>query len=118
MEYSDVWDTKKEALLIVANFESAVKNINTLNRLVSQNSDNKQFSSEIGQIMPQLMDNIKKMMHVAADNCVPGIFSFLHFTVHYKAYQKSSIIININLLYSIHLQIIVILQHMRSTSLI
>ena len=57
-------------------------------------------------------------MHVAADNCVPGIFSFLHFTVYYKAYQKSSIIININLLYSIHLQVIVILQHMRSTSLI
>ena len=68
MEYSDVWDTKKEALLIVTNFESAVKDINTLNQLVSQNI------MEIGQIMPQLMDNIKKMMHVAADNCVPGIF--------------------------------------------
>ena len=30
MEYSDVWDTKKEALLIVTNFESAVKDINTV----------------------------------------------------------------------------------------
>ena len=47
MEYSDVWDTKKEALLIVTNFESAVKDINTLNRLVSQNSDNKQFIMEL-----------------------------------------------------------------------
>ena len=64
------------------------------------------------------MDNIKNIMHVAADNCVPGIFSFLHFTVYYTVYQKSSIIININLLYSIHLQVIVIIQHMRSTSLI
>ena len=25
------------------------------------------------------MDNIKKMMHVAAGNCVPGIFSFFKF---------------------------------------
>ena len=30
MEYSDVWDTKKEALLIVTNFELAVKDINTV----------------------------------------------------------------------------------------
>ena len=66
MEYSDVWDTKKEALLIVTNFESAVKDINTLNQLVSQNSNNKQFIMEIGQIMPQLMDNIKKMMQYSS----------------------------------------------------
>ena len=41
MECSDVWDTKKEALLIVTNFELAVKDINTVSRLVSQNSNNK-----------------------------------------------------------------------------
>ena len=81
MEYSDVWDTKKEALLIMTNFESAVKDINTLNRLVSQNSDNKQFITEIGQIMPQLMDNIKKMMHVAADNCARYFFILAFYSV-------------------------------------
>ena len=32
---------------------------------------------EIGEIMPQFMDNIKKMMYVAADNCVSGIVSCL-----------------------------------------
>ena len=77
MEYSDVWDTKKEALLIVTNFELAVKDINTVSQLVSQNSNNKQFIMEIGEIMPQFMDNIKKMMHVAADNYVSGIVTCL-----------------------------------------
>ena len=79
MEYSDVdlWDTKKEALLIVTNFELAVKDINTVSRLVSRNSNNKQFIMKIGKIMPQFMDNIKKMMHVSADNCVSGIVSCL-----------------------------------------
>ena len=77
MEYSDVWDTKKEALLIVTNFQSAMKDINTVSQLVSQNSDNKQFITEIVEIMPQFMDNIKKMMHVAADNCVSGIVLYL-----------------------------------------
>ena len=114
MEYSDVWDTKKEALLIVTNFQLAVKDINTVSRLVSQNSNNKQFIVEIGEIMPQSMDNIKKMMHIAADNCVPGIVSFLHYTAYYIMYQRSSIFINIHLLYSIHLQIIVIIRHERS----
>ena len=52
MEYSDVWDTKKEALLTVTNFQSAVKDINTVSQLVSQNSDNKQFITKIGEIMP------------------------------------------------------------------
>ena len=68
MEYSDVWDTKKEALLIVTNFELAVKDTNTVSQLVSQNSNNKQFIMEIGEIMPRFMDNIKELMHVAADN--------------------------------------------------
>ena len=77
MEYSDVWDTKKEALLIVTNFEFPVKDINTVSRLVSQNSNNKQFIAEIGEIMPQSMDNIKKMMQIAANNCVSGIVSCL-----------------------------------------
>ena len=116
MEYSDVWDTKKEALLTVTNFQSAVKDINTVSQLVSRNSSNKQFITKIGEIMPRFMDNIKQIMQVAAD-CVPGIVSFLHYTAYYIMYQKSSIFINIHLLYSIHLQIIVILRHERSGSL-
>ena len=120
MEYSDVWDTKKEALLTVTNFQSAVKDINTVSQLVSQNSNNKQFIMKIGEIMPLFMDNIKKMMQVAADNCVPGIVSFLHYTAYYimyQMYQKSSIFINIDLLYSIHSQIILMIRHERSGSL-
>ena len=114
MEYSDVWDTKKEALLTVTNFQSAVKDINTVSQLVSRNSNNKQFITKIGEIMPRFMDNIKKIMQVAADNCVPGIVLFLHYTSYYIMHQKSSILINIDLLYSIHLQIIVIIRHERS----
>ena len=44
---------------------------------MSQNSNNKQFIAESGEIMPRSMDNIKKMMHIAADNCVSGIVSCL-----------------------------------------
>ena len=117
MEYSDVWDTKKEALLTVTNFQSAVKDINTVSQLVSRNSNNKQFITKIGEIMPRFMDNIKQIMQVAADNYVPGIVSFLHYTAYYIMYQTSSIFINIHLLYSIHLQIIVIIRHERSGSL-
>ena len=51
MEYSDVWDTKKEALLTVTNFQSAMKDINTVSQLVSQNSDNKRFITKIDEIM-------------------------------------------------------------------
>ena len=83
MEYSDVWDTKKEALLIVTNFELAVKDINTGSQLVSQNSDNKQFITEIGEIMPQFMDNIKKMMHIAADNCLRYCFILIIYSILY-----------------------------------
>ena len=52
MEYSDVWDTKKEALLTVTSFQSAVKDINTVSQLVSWNSNNNQFITKIGEIMP------------------------------------------------------------------
>ena len=47
---------KKGGTINCDQFESAVKDINTLNRLVSQNSNNKQFITEIGQIMPQEND--------------------------------------------------------------
>ena len=91
--------------------------INTVSQLVSWNSNNKQFITKIGEIMPRFMDNIKKIMQVATDNGVPGIVSFLHYTAYYTLYQKSSIFINIHLLYSIHLQIMVIIRHERSGNL-
>ena len=72
-----MYGIQKRRHLIVTNFELAVKDINTVSQLVSQNSDNKQFIIEIGEIMPQFMDNIKKMMQVAADNCVSGIVLYL-----------------------------------------
>ena len=71
MEYNAVWNAKQEALPTMAIFQSAVNDINTVSQLVSQNSNNKQFIRKIGEIMPKLMDNIKKMMYVTADDCVP-----------------------------------------------
>ena len=70
----DVWNTEKEALLTVTNFQSAVEDINKISRLVSDNSHNKQFIRKITDIMPQFMDNIRAMVNVTTNQCVQGIY--------------------------------------------
>ena len=83
--YDDTWSTEKEALLTVTNLKLAVEDINSISKLVSDNSHNQQFVREISGIMPPFMENIRAMLHVTTNQCVQGIVNiFITHITHNK----------------------------------